>query len=477
MSCFFISFFAHLCKRCGAYKVDDKWYRADVEDELKALNEILAQVDLGHHNWEDVEDKKQDDDCTKIGYQWQKCTECHAYRVSDYDEAWGHDFTLTDDKSAAPTCTENGHKYLICSHTGCSEKKDEVVPALGHHNAAGEELTTSCTNANVKDRVCVHCNKTIEIKGHDEDRISYTVASTCKTYAYTMTICPACGDVECNEDKDGGYGEHVWGEWTQTKAPTTTEKGEESRKCTVCGNTETRDVDMLPEIAAPAIKATFAVKNANAPEGYENDFTDSSLIALDVKLSAVEETAGLWAFALNVLYDKEDVKFESFKSVSELLYSNLQVVDVNDKEQAYVRVYANANGNEDVVIGDAEIIVTLYFRVNNKEATTTDFSFDEIEATTFGGKKVECGAEAISIKIMPLMDIDANGRVDINDILAVYKMIAELSEETYSVAADLDKNGEVNVIDFVELIEYFSEKISYEHVYNYGWNTVTEETK
>ena len=35
---------------------------------------------------------------------------------------------------------------------------------------------------------------------------------------------------------------HSYGQWTQTKAPTCTEKGEEARKCTACEKTETREV-------------------------------------------------------------------------------------------------------------------------------------------------------------------------------------------------------------------------------------------
>ncbi len=37
--------------------------------------------------------------------------------------------------------------------------------------------------------------------------------------------------------------EHTFGEWEQTVAPTCTQKGTETRKCSVCGETETRDVE------------------------------------------------------------------------------------------------------------------------------------------------------------------------------------------------------------------------------------------
>jgi hypothetical protein len=38
---------------------------------------------------------------------------------------------------------------------------------------------------------------------------------------------------------------HQWGEWTQTKAPTNTEDGEETKTCSTCGEKETRPIDKL----------------------------------------------------------------------------------------------------------------------------------------------------------------------------------------------------------------------------------------
>ena len=51
--------------------------------------------------------------------------------------------------------------------------------------------------------------------------------------------------------------EHSWSDWTETKAPTCTEAGEETRSC-ACGETETRTVDALghTEEVIPAVAAT-----------------------------------------------------------------------------------------------------------------------------------------------------------------------------------------------------------------------------
>jgi hypothetical protein len=49
-----------------------------------------------------------------------------------------------------------------------------------------------------------------------------------------------CG---CGEKSDAAN--HTWGNWTQTKNPTVTEEGEDTKTCTVCEKTETRPVSKL----------------------------------------------------------------------------------------------------------------------------------------------------------------------------------------------------------------------------------------
>ena len=53
--------------------------------------------------------------------------------------------------------------------------------------------------------------------------------------------------------------EHVWGEWTVTKAATCTETGVETRTCSVCGETETREIAMIPHtvVVDPAVAPTY----------------------------------------------------------------------------------------------------------------------------------------------------------------------------------------------------------------------------
>ena len=69
------------------------------------------------------------------------------------------------------------------------------------------------------------------------------VPSTCKDAGTSAgTRCADCGTV-LSGCEALALADHTWGAWTETKAPTCTAKGAETRTCSVCGKTETRDVN------------------------------------------------------------------------------------------------------------------------------------------------------------------------------------------------------------------------------------------
>ena len=60
---------------------------------------------------------------------------------------------------------------------------------------------------------------------------------------------------------------HDWGEWVRTKAPTTTEEGEETRTCSRCGETETRSIPKLGVTSYEIIVNVGAHGSAHASAG------------------------------------------------------------------------------------------------------------------------------------------------------------------------------------------------------------------
>ncbi len=61
----------------------------------------------------------------------------------------------------------------------------------------------------------------------------------------SFEINTICGEPAATFDGYQKIHVHSWGAWTETKAPTTTEAGEETRTCSVCGETETKEIPKI----------------------------------------------------------------------------------------------------------------------------------------------------------------------------------------------------------------------------------------
>ena len=82
----------------------------------------------------------------------------------------------------------------------------------------------------------------IQALGHDFGAWTQSKAPTCTAKGEETRKCSRCNETEKRDVAALG---HDFGAWTQSKAPTCTAKGEESRKCSRCDATETRELDAL----------------------------------------------------------------------------------------------------------------------------------------------------------------------------------------------------------------------------------------
>ncbi|MBO5714904.1 MAG: hypothetical protein J6S23_00735 [Clostridia bacterium] len=114
------------------------------------------------------------------------------------------------------------------------------------------------------DLVCNICGEARETAEHNYT--SVVTKPTCTAEGYTTHTCSVCGDsyvdtkvvalghkydnacdADCNVcGEKRTPADHVFGDWVTIKEPTETEKGEEERKCSVCGYTEHNDIPTLP---------------------------------------------------------------------------------------------------------------------------------------------------------------------------------------------------------------------------------------
>lgn len=111
--------------------------------------------------------------CTVKGYTRYSCSKCgESYRTA-YTAPLGHDFCEDLDGSdnscvlTAPTCTQPGKIVRTCRRDGCSETKEDIVPAKGHTPKDGTEQVFT----GYKTYECAVCGETYTV-WHD-DRLGH----------------------------------------------------------------------------------------------------------------------------------------------------------------------------------------------------------------------------------------------------------------------------------------------------------------
>ncbi len=146
----------------------------------------------------------------------------------------------------------------------------ETTPAAC--TAQGEGKYVSAAFANPAFTVQTHV-VSIPALGHSftaktaEDRYLKS-AATCTAAAVYYKSCARCGAAsETDTFESGAALGHKWSDWAETKAPTCTEAGEETRTCSRCTETETRTVEALGhDFSAEAVADQYLKSAATCTE-------------------------------------------------------------------------------------------------------------------------------------------------------------------------------------------------------------------
>lgn len=163
-----------------------------------------------------------------------------------------HEYTAVEGKAA--TCEEDGNKpyfrrddgKLFEDMAGTVEltEEDVVIPAFGHEwevevdSIVFNEDHTSCTAR----AVCK--NDPTHKMPLETDRIEVvgSVAASCTAEGSVTYLAKFYEGFEAEVTETTEVLGHDWGEWEVTTEATEDEDGEETRVCSVCGETETRAI-------------------------------------------------------------------------------------------------------------------------------------------------------------------------------------------------------------------------------------------
>ena len=192
--------------------------------------------------------------CTEGGYTTYTCA-CGDTYVADETKALGHnDGPIVVENEKPSTCTEGGYYDAVCYCTVCgveTYRSHIVVGPDNHFPTVFPGYPATCTEPGLTDgKRCGVCLEWIEPQ-EEIPALGHTAVvipgyeATCTADGLTDgSYCSVCDETIVAQEVIPATG-HAFGEWTETKAPTCTEDGEQSRSCANCDAVETEAIELL----------------------------------------------------------------------------------------------------------------------------------------------------------------------------------------------------------------------------------------
>lgn len=204
---------------------------------------VETPIDPRKHKWNEGEEISSQDICGGHGKQYT-CRLCEEFKVEGSgSHYWETAWTFYPE----PTCTESGQRFHKCKNCDAFDLENVDVREPRGHDWGKSSYTWSDDYSTVTaKRVCKR-----DASHAEEEKVKTTTkvieAATCEKggkNALSAEFENAAFEKQTKSVRTAALG-HQWSEWVVTKEPTTTEKGEEVRTCSVCKKNETRAIPKI----------------------------------------------------------------------------------------------------------------------------------------------------------------------------------------------------------------------------------------
>ncbi|MBQ6151263.1 MAG: hypothetical protein IJJ03_06385, partial [Mogibacterium sp.] len=204
---------------------------------------VVTPIDPRNHDWDKGVEISSQDICGGHGKQYT-CRICEEFKV---EGSGSHDWETAWTFYPEPTCTESGQRLHKCKKCDAFDLNNvDVREPLGHDWGKSSYTWSDDYSTVTAKRVCKR-----DASHAEEEKVKTTSkvieAATCEKggkNALSAEFENAAFEKQTKSVRTAALG-HQWSEWVVTKEPTTTEKGEEVRTCSVCKKTETRAIPKI----------------------------------------------------------------------------------------------------------------------------------------------------------------------------------------------------------------------------------------
>ena len=198
----------------------------------------------GKHDIQGAKENTISATCTEPGKVTVNCTVCGKEVQVRTLASLGHDYTVKG-RTTPATCTANGSQIYSCSHNGCTETRQETIPATGHKYkwVAVPGETATCKKAGKEQQVCEICkvvgeSRTVEALEHEYGEWTVTTPATCKEDGVETRSCKHTGCGEKETRKIPKTNEHIFVKDGSVEPESVNCFQVEQQKCSVCGITK-----------------------------------------------------------------------------------------------------------------------------------------------------------------------------------------------------------------------------------------------
>lgn len=245
--------------------------------------------------------------CTEQGLRAYDCKVCGAKQIKTWkSDAAGHKYEIV---TVDATCTKAGTKTETCKVCGAT-RNSTTIPALGHEWVELKEEAHDCIPGK-SGKVCSRCGETKDVvivkapKDHTAGEYTQTKAPTCTEKGEEVSKCTVCGKV-LNTREVAAKG-HTAGEWVTVRQPSASQNGKMIQKCTVCGAQIGKKYIRATGTADTAVKTVAYVAGAEVANYAKIDLTVDATTELDL-VSANGTKVG--KLVVEVKEGKVTVKYE-----------------------------------------------------------------------------------------------------------------------------------------------------------------------
>lgn len=443
----------------------------DIFESVPAGNTAEARADWlteGGTGYTDLADSKTGLNVIKImatSYASVEYSDSQYAAVKDGDIVLKLEFTVNhgwSDNVQFKTTMSNVTDFMLKSYTGAGFIRNVKCYAdlEANKDHTGEWITIvepTCTTTGYAELRCKTCNEIAGVKelpfGHVAGEYIEKVKLSCVDDGVYESYCTLCNElVDTKIEYTPG---HDFSEWTETKAPTYTEKGEEERVCSVCNTVETRRIPMLEGFG-------YVISADNALFGGAQ-IVDGSALAVTVSLSGGVDVSNI---KFDLEYDKNVIKFD--KAVfDEDVFASVSAVD----EDGTVAVSLSAEEGSSVKINGNQKVAVLYFTVStgkDTEVKNSKLTVINKGITDKNGKPVSIQPEtSTQFSVEMFFDLDDDAAVTLADAISIYNLVSNGSVN-YDAKADVDRDGVITLFDFIAVYKYLTGEFTYADMLNGG---------